>query len=50
MQLQGGAPEFARADILLKKMLRWALRTAPHGTRVSVLYLAANSTNMQVLC
>jgi hypothetical protein len=50
MQLQGGTPVFARADILLNKMLRWGLRTAPHSTRVSVLYLASNSTNMQVLC
>ena len=31
-------------------MLRWALRNAPLDTRGSVLYLAANSSNLQLLC
>ncbi len=46
MQLQGGTATFARADILLRKMLRWALRTAPIDTRVSMLYLATNACNI----
>jgi hypothetical protein len=46
MQLQGGVHVFARADTLLRKMLRWALRNAPLDTRGSVLYIASNSTNL----
>jgi hypothetical protein len=46
MQLQGGTATFVRADILLRKMLRWALRTTPIDTRASVLYLASNTCNL----
>ena len=41
---------FERADKLWKKMLRWALRKAPPTTRLSILFLASNCTNLQVLC
>ena len=46
MQLQGGTATFVRADVLLRKMLRWALRTATIDTRTSVLYLASNTCNL----
>ena len=39
-----------RAEIFLRKMLRWAMKTAPVDTRVSFLYVATNSTNLQLLC
>jgi hypothetical protein len=35
-----------RAEMFMRKMLRWALKTAPVETRVSMLYLATNSTNL----
>jgi hypothetical protein len=50
MSLQGGAPAFKRAEVLLRKMLRWALKTTPIDTRVSMLFLASNSANLQVFC
>jgi hypothetical protein len=34
----------------MRKMLRWALKSAPIDTRVSLLYLATNSVNVQLLC
>ena len=46
LQLQGGAPAFVSAEVFLRKMLRWDLKTAPYDTRVSLLYLATNSTNL----
>jgi hypothetical protein len=46
LQLTGGAQVFIRAEMFMRKMLRWALKTAPVETRVSMLYLATNSTNM----
>jgi hypothetical protein len=42
----GGTQVFVRAEMFMRKMLRWALKTAPVETRVSMLYLATNSTNM----
>jgi hypothetical protein len=49
MSLTGGAPVFVRAETFMRKMLRWALKTAPIDTRVSLLYLATNSVNVQLL-
>lgn len=46
MQLTGGAQVFVRAEIFMRKMLRWALKTAPIDTRVSMLYLASNSVTV----
>ena len=46
LQLFGGAPVFIRAEVFMRKMLRWALKATPVETRVSVLYLATNSTNL----
>ena len=46
LALKGGAPAFARAEIVLRKMLRWALRTTPIDIRVSMLFLASNSCNL----
>ncbi len=46
LQLQGGASIFVRAEILMRKMLRWALKSAPIDTRVSMLYVASNSVNL----
>jgi hypothetical protein len=46
MQLHGGTPVFARAEAVLRRMLRWALRITPIDTRVSMLYLASNSANL----
>ena len=37
LALKGGASSFVRAETFLRKMLRWALRTATIDTRVSVL-------------
>ena len=50
LQLTGGARVFVRAEIFLRKMLRWALKSTPIDTRVSMLYLASNSVNVQLLC
>jgi hypothetical protein len=46
LQLSGGALAFARAEIFMRKMLRWALKNAPIDTRVSMLYIASNSVNV----
>jgi len=46
LQLQGGTPVFVKAEILLRKMLRWALRTATRDTRGSMLYIASNSSSV----
>jgi hypothetical protein len=46
MQMHGGTPAFARAESVLRKMLRWALRITPIDTRVSMLFLASNSANL----
>ena len=46
LQLSGGASSFARAEVFMRKMLRWALKNAPIDTRVSMLYLATNSVNV----
>ena len=46
LQLQGGASIFVRTEILMRKMLRWALKSAPIDTRVSMLYVASNSVNL----
>ena len=50
LQLSGGASSFVRAEIFMRKMLRWALKNAPIDTRVSILYLATSSVNVQLLC
>jgi hypothetical protein len=46
LQLKGGAQVFVRAEMFMRKMLRWAMKTSPVDTRVSMLYLATNSTNL----
>ena len=46
MSLQGGAPAYKRAEVLLRKMLRWALKITPIDTRVSMLFLASNSASL----
>jgi hypothetical protein len=46
LQLSGGASCFVRAEVFMRKMLRWALKNAPIDTRVSMLYLATNSVNV----
>jgi hypothetical protein len=48
--LHGGTQMYVRAEVFLRKMLRWALRTATRDTRCSLLFLASNSCNMSVLC
>jgi hypothetical protein len=50
MQLHGGTQMYVRAEVFLRKMLRWALRTATRDTRCSLLFLASNSCNVSVLC
>jgi hypothetical protein len=49
MALQGGSCAFKSAEILLRKMLRWAVRSATIDVRGSFLYVLTNSTNLQVL-
>jgi hypothetical protein len=46
LQLRGGVPVYVRAEVFLRKLLRWALKSAPIDTRVSMLYLASNSVNL----
>jgi hypothetical protein len=46
LQLSGGASSFVRAEVFMRKMLRWALKNVPIDTRVSMLYLATNSVNV----
>ena len=46
LKLSGGASCFVRAEIFMRKMLRWALKNVPVDTRVSMLYLATNSVNI----
>jgi hypothetical protein len=46
VSLVGGAVMFKRAEILLRKMLRWAVRTADIDTRSSFLYVVSNSPNL----
>lgn len=40
---------FERAEILLRRMLRWALKGIAIDTRCCLLYLVSNSTTLQVL-
>ncbi len=47
--LRGGKTAFLRAELLLRKMLRWALKGVDTDTRSSFLYLLTNCTNVQVL-
>ena len=48
--LSGGSMAFQRAEVLMRKMLRWAVRCCTIDTRCSFLYAVTNSTNLQVLC
>jgi hypothetical protein len=49
VSLVGGNAMFKRAELLLRKMLRWAVRSTTMDTRCSFLYVLTNSTNVQVL-
>ena len=43
VSLNGGTAVFKRAEVLMRKMLRWAVRTADIDTRGSFLYVLSNS-------
>jgi hypothetical protein len=49
MSLTGGSLVFIRAEQLMRKMLRWALRSSTKDIRNSFLYVVSNSTNLQLL-
>ena len=43
VSLTGGTSIFKRAEVLLRKMLRWAVRSVDADTRGSFLYVLTNS-------
>ena len=43
VSLNGGTAIFKQAEVLLRKMLRWAVRSAEIDTRGSFLYVLTNS-------
>jgi hypothetical protein len=46
VSLEGGTTMFKRAEVLFRKMLRWAVRSTDMDTRCSFLYVLTNSTNV----
>lgn len=46
VSLTGGSMVFQRAEILMRRMLRWAVRSADIDVRSSFLYTVTNSTNL----
>jgi hypothetical protein len=46
VSLVGGTVMFQRAEVLLRKMLRWAVRNTDMDTRCSFLCVLTNSTNV----
>ena len=46
VSLAGGVGMFKRAELLLRKMLRWAVRSMEMDTRSSFLYVHTNSCNL----